>query len=99
MLVLLAWKNVWRNKKRSFIILTAIALGLWSGLFAAAAMYGMWDSTVNSAIDRDLGHIQIHSKAFEKEKLIENFIPDGNEIESEVKTTTWSKICFKPDHY
>jgi ABC-type lipoprotein release transport system permease subunit len=87
MLVLLAWKNVWRNKKRSFIILTAIALGLWSGLFAAAAMYGMWDSTVNSAIDRDLGHIQIHSKAFEKEKLIENFIPDGNEIESEIKTT------------
>ena len=87
MLLSLAWKNVWRNKKRSFIILTAIALGLWSGLFAAAAMYGMWDSTVNSAIDRDLGHIQIHSKAFEKEKMVENFIPNGNHILSEVKKT------------
>lgn len=85
MLILLAWKNVWRNKKRSIIILTAIALGLWSGLFASAAMYGMWDATVNSAIDRDLGHIQIHSKAYEKEKLIGNYIPNGNEIESEVK--------------
>lgn len=85
MLISLAWKNVWRNKKRSIIILTAIALGLWSGLFASAAMYGMWDATVNSAIDRDLGHIQIHSKAFEKEKLIGNYISNGNEIESEVK--------------
>ncbi len=55
MLLSLAWKNVWRNKKRSFIILTAIALGLWAGLFSYAAMYGMWDATVNSAIDRDLG--------------------------------------------
>ncbi len=85
MLLSLAWKNVWRNKKRSIIILTAIALGLWSGLFSYAAMYGMWDATVNSAIDRNLGHIQIHSEAFEKEKLIENFIPDGNEIEAEAK--------------
>ncbi len=85
MLISLAWKNVWRNKKRSIIILIAIALGLWSGLFASAAMYGMWDATVNSAIDRDLGHIQIHSKAFEKEKLIGNYIHNGNEIEAEVK--------------
>ncbi len=85
MLISLAWKNVWRNKKRSIIILVAIALGLWSGLFASAAMYGMWDATVNSAIDRDLGHIQIHSKAFEKEKLIGNYIHNGNEIEAEVK--------------
>ncbi len=85
MLISLAWKNVWRNKKRSFIILTAIALGLWAGLFSYAAMYGMWDATVNSAIDRDLGHIEIHSKAFAKEKLIENYISDGNQIEAEAK--------------
>lgn len=85
MLLSLAWKNVWRNKKRSFIILTAIALGLWAGLFSYAAMFGMWDATVNSAIDRDLGHIEIHSKAFAKEKLIEKYIPDGNQIEAEAR--------------
>lgn len=84
MLFLLAWKNVWRNKKRSLIILIAIALGLGCGLFASAVMYGMWDSTVNAAIDRDLSHIQIHSKAFKKENLIENYIPDGQKIEEQI---------------
>ncbi len=84
MLFLLAWKNVWRNKKRSLIILIAIALGLGCGLFASAVMYGMWDSTVNAAIDRDLSHIQIHTEKFKKENLIENYIPDGKEIEEQV---------------
>ncbi len=85
MLFLLAWKNVWRNKKRSLIILIAIALGLGCGLFASAVMYGMWDSTVNSAIDRDLSHIQIHTKAYKKENLIENFIPNGSSLKSQVE--------------
>ncbi len=84
MLFLLAWKNVWRNKKRSLIILIAIVLGLGCGLFASAVMYGMWDSTVNSAIDRDLSHIQIHSEQFKKENLIENYIPQGEELKSQI---------------
>lgn len=78
MLFSLAWKNVWRNKKRSLIILAAIAVGLGSGLFASAVMYGMWDSTVNTSINRDLGHIQIHTAAFQQDALIGNFIPDFN---------------------
>ena len=84
MLFLLAWKNVWRNKKRSLIILAAIAIGLGCGLFASAVMYGMWDSTVNAAIDRDLSHIQLHTEKFQKENLIENFIPGGKEIEEQI---------------
>ncbi len=84
MLFLLAWKNVWRNKKRSLIILAAIAIGLGCGLFASAVMYGMWDSTVNAAIDRDLSHIQVHTEKFKKENLIENFIPGGKDIEEDI---------------
>lgn len=85
MLFLLAWKNVWRNKKRSLIILIAIAVGLGCGLFSSGVMFGMWDSTVNSSIDRDLSHIQIHSEKFVKENLIENYIPSGTELVPRIK--------------
>lgn len=85
MLFSLAWKNVWRNKKRSLIILTAIAVGLGCGLFASGVMFGMWDSTVNTSIDRDLSHIQIHSEKFVKENLIENYIPNGTELVPQIK--------------
>ncbi len=75
MLIALAWRNIWRNKKRSLIIISAIAVGLCCGLFASATMFGMWDSMINSTIDRDLGHFQIHSKSFEDEKLVTDTIP------------------------
>jgi len=84
MLLALAWKNIWRNKKRSLIILVAITLGLWAGLFSVAIMIGSWDTTVNSTIDRNLSHIQIHTKEFKDESLISFFIPDGNKIADKI---------------
>ncbi len=80
MLLALAWRNIWRNKKRSLIIMSAIAVGLLCGLFASSVMFGMGDSVINSTINRDLGHIQIHSAKFEDDKLITDTIPDAEQI-------------------
>jgi len=80
MLFNLAWRNIWRNKRRSLIIISAIAVGLLCGLFASSIMFGMGESLVNSTIDRDLGHIQIHSTKFEDEKLLVDTIPQPQKI-------------------
>ena len=85
MLFNLAWKNIWRNKKRSLIIITAITLGLWAGLFSVAVMIGSWDTTVNSTIDRNLSHIQIHTKEFKDESLTSHYIPNGNKVAEEIR--------------
>lgn len=85
MLLALAWKNIWRNKKRSLIILTAIALGLWAGLFSVSISIGVWEATINTTIDRNLSHIQIHTNEFKDEGLISNFIPDGNSIIEQIR--------------
>jgi putative ABC transport system permease protein len=85
MLFNLAWKNIWRNKKRSLIIITAITLGLWAGLFSVAVMIGSWDTTVNSTIDRNLSHIQIHTKEFKDESLTSHYIPGGNKLAEEIR--------------
>lgn len=80
MLAAIAWKNVWRNKRRSAIMITAIALGLWGGLFAVGIFTGMYDAMVNSAIDRDITHIQLHAKGFRDERAIAMFIPGADSI-------------------
>ena len=89
MLLTLAWRNIWRNKKRSLIIISAVAVGLCCGLFASAAMFGMWDSMINTTIDRDIGHFQIHSKSFEDEKLVTDTIPGFENIMSRLKATKY----------
>jgi len=85
MLLALAWKNIWRNKKRSGIIVAAITFGLWGGLFSSAIMVGMTESMVETAISRNLSHIQIHKVDYDRDRDIRNFLPDGPRILSEIE--------------
>lgn len=82
MLLQIAWKNIWRNKKRSFVIIVAIMLGLVGGLFLGALMMGMSESVVNSSIDRYLGHVQIHTKKYQEDAHISYSLDKINEMRS-----------------
>ena len=85
MLIGIAWRNIWRNKKRSIVMLTAIALGLCGGLFATGIMVGMAESMVNTAIDRYIGHFEIHSKSFKANPLINDIIANGDSIAASLR--------------
>ncbi len=63
-MIRLAWKNIWRNKVRSGVILSAIAIGLSSGTFLSAFLNGWIIGTVNNDIETQISHIQIHDTAF-----------------------------------
>jgi ABC-type lipoprotein release transport system permease subunit len=80
MLISLAWKNIWRNKKRSGIIIGAITFGLWGGLFSSALMIGITESMVETAISRDLSHIQIHKQDYDQDRDVRNFISEGAKV-------------------
>jgi putative ABC transport system permease protein len=85
MLIALAWKNIWRNKKRSLIVIIAITFGLWGGLMSGAIMMGMSESMIVTAIERDIAHIQIHKKTYSQNKDVRNYIPDGIGILNQVR--------------
>jgi putative ABC transport system permease protein len=67
MLLSVAWRNVWRNKLRSGIVLGAIALGLFGGVFSVAFMEGMAVERIRSAIALEVSHVQIHRPEFLRE--------------------------------
>jgi ABC-type lipoprotein release transport system permease subunit len=85
MMLALAWKNIWRNKKRSLIILIATAIGLTAGLFTVGMITGMYDSVVYSGINREIGELQIHTSAFKKDQLISQNLPQPDSIMNIVK--------------
>ncbi|HTX20198.1 MAG TPA: FtsX-like permease family protein [Bacteroidota bacterium] len=80
MIVRMSWKNVWRSKRRSAIVVAAIALGLWGGIFSAGIMEGMAEQMVNSAIERELTHVQIHREGFRDERSELMTIDDAPEV-------------------
>lgn len=63
----MAWRNIWRNKARSLVIMLSVAIGLLAGLGVLALYKGMMKSRVRTVIDSEVGHLQIHYPAFKKE--------------------------------
>ena len=72
LLLALGWRNLWRNRRRTLVILFAIALGVWSMVTMAAFMRGIIHQVVNDAINNLTGHIQIHAPQYRDDPVIEH---------------------------
>ncbi len=85
-LLKISWRNVWRNKARSIVIIMAIGFGLWGGIFATALMTGMIQQQFNSSIKNQVSHIQIHTPEYVKEKQTEFSIAEYEKLFSFLKS-------------
>ena len=65
----LAWRNIFRNKRRTIIASIAIGIGLASLIFIDALMIGMRDNMFRSATSSFLGEAQIHGQRFRRQIL------------------------------
>ena len=75
----LAWRNIWRNKRRTAVILTAVVIGIWSMLLLGSLMRGMAVGMIQNGISTLTGHLQIHHKGYRNDPAIENSISHPKE--------------------
>ena len=85
MLVKLAWRNLWRNKLRTSIIIGAMIFGLTGVIAMMGFMTGFVDSLVSNAIRWQTSHIQVHNKAYLLNPDISAQIPAANELINEIR--------------
>jgi ABC-type lipoprotein release transport system permease subunit len=76
----IAWKNVWRNKKRSLVVIVAVALGIISGVLLVGIMEGWVRQRLNDAIYNEVSHIQIHNTDYIKNEEIDLTVTNLEEI-------------------
>jgi ABC-type lipoprotein release transport system permease subunit len=74
-LVRLAWRNLWRNHRRTLIMLMAVTLGTWAMIFMTALMRGMVTEVVRGGISALPGHVQVHHPDYRDDPSIANLIP------------------------
>jgi ABC-type lipoprotein release transport system permease subunit len=60
----LAWRNLWRNRRRTLITFVAISVGVWSMLVLAALMQAWGASAFDAAVRTLTGHGQIHAAGY-----------------------------------
>ena len=96
----LAWRNLWRNHRRTLIMLSAITVGVWAMIFMTALMRGMVDDMLLNGVRNLPGEVQIHHPLYRDDPSINNSIkaPDEKLLKAlqitEIKA--WSKRVRVP---
>ncbi|MEQ9402081.1 MAG: FtsX-like permease family protein [Cyclobacteriaceae bacterium] len=84
MLASIAWKNIWRNKVRSLVVITSVMLGLWAGAFILSYVFGMIDQRLKDAIENEISHIQLHHPEYSEDYDPEFIIQNSQQVLQEI---------------
>ncbi|MBU1170930.1 MAG: ABC transporter permease [Proteobacteria bacterium] len=79
--VIMSFRNIWRNPRRTIVILLAVLVGVWNMLVLASLMRGIEREMVKNGISNMTGSIQIHQKDYTDDPVVENSIHDRARLE------------------
>lgn len=78
----MAWRNLWRNKKRTILTLLSIFMAIFLSLFTRSMQVGSYNSMIQNAVKFSTGYIQIHKKGYWENKSISETFLYKNDIDS-----------------
>lgn len=84
-LIKIAWRNIWRSKARSLIVIVAVCIGMVGGTFSTAVMIGAINQRTNSAINNEISHAQIHHPKYILNQDAEYYIEDTDKLIQEIQ--------------
>lgn len=76
----IAWRNIWRNKLRSLVVIVSIALGIWSGIFVSAFSFGLNDQRKEALLRNQFSHLQFHKASWKEEPKVSYTLPEPSTI-------------------
>jgi ABC-type lipoprotein release transport system permease subunit len=82
MLLRLAWRNIWRNRRRSLIILTSVVVGLIAIVFIEAVVRGFMRQSLDNQLGAHTTHIQVHRAGYHDNPDINRFIARPDAVDS-----------------
>lgn len=95
MLFTIAWRNIWRNRRRSLIIMVSVIVGVSAVMVNDGLMVGMVHQMLDNQIGSHVSHIQIHAKGFNDNPVVQNVVPDRLRVERALESTAavrdWSR--------
>ncbi len=68
----LAWRNIWRNKRRTLISSASIFFGVVLSAFMSSMQEGSYEQYIKTIVNFYSGYIQIHQKGYWDDKIINN---------------------------
>jgi len=93
MYFILAWRNIWRNKRRSIITMASIAFAVLLACIMRSMQLGSYERMVENAARFYTGYVQIHQKGYWDDKIIDNVFEYDEQLIASIEQTNGVEVA------
>ena len=72
----MAWRNVWRNSRRSLLTIAAIAFACALLVFMLSFQFGAYEAMINAAVKVHTGYFQVQAPGYQEKREIRQVVED-----------------------
>ena len=84
----IAWRNIWRNKRRTLITVASIMFALFFAIIMRGFGIGSYEKMKENAVKSYSGYLQIHKNGYWDDKTINNIFSLDDEIITKFESDT-----------
>jgi ABC-type lipoprotein release transport system permease subunit len=81
----IAWRNVWRSRARSLVVIGAVAIGIWALIFMLGFVRGIVYGYIQKAISMETSHLQLHHPQFMEDREVRFTISNANTLADSIR--------------
>ncbi|MCW3805838.1 ABC transporter permease [Plebeiibacterium marinum] len=83
-LFVIAWRNLWRNKKRTLITVSSVFFGVILCSLMGSMQEGSYNSMISNLVNFYSGYIQLHNEDYWEDKSINNSFFESDSLVNKV---------------
>jgi len=76
----MAWRNIWRNPRRTILTICAIAFASLLLVFMLSFQFGSYETMINTSVKIHTGHLQIQADEYQGKRSIRLVVPDPERV-------------------
>ncbi len=82
----LAWRNIWRNKRRTMITIASVFFALWLALIMRSIQVGSYSHMADGIVEAFTGSIQIHGDGYWEDRTLDKTFAQETSLMTKIES-------------
>lgn len=87
MIATMAWRNLWRNPRRTLITMASVVFAVVLAVFMQSLQVGTFDRLVRNVVGFHTGYAQVHARGYWEEPVIDNAFAESDQLSGAIRQT------------